>query len=138
MSNVSVEEKKAEALSRMKELGINGHTIRLFAEFDKINFSEPPSGAFFLTDDEDLERIRAFERQYNALVFIVIRNFTADGTMDSYLFVSDYPEEWPDDRRLLREGEATAYVYNHDAPYCSEIGSIGIAMNTAYCLRRIW
>ena len=138
MSNVSVEAKKVEALGRMKELGINSHTIRGFAEFDKISLSEPPSGAFFLIDDEDLERVRAFERQYNALVFIVIRDFTANGILDSYLFVSDYPEEWPDDRRLLREGEATAYVYNHDAPYCSEVGSIGIVLNNAFSLRRTW
>ena len=138
MSNVSVEAKKAEALGRMKELGINSQTIRRFAEFDKVSLSEPPLGAFLLIDDEDLERVRTFERQYNTLVFVVIRSFTVDGIMDSYLFVSDYPEEWPDDRKLLREGEATAYVYNHDAPYCSEVGSIGVMMNTEYCLLRIW
>lgn len=93
MSNVSVEAKKAEALSRMKELGIYSQTIRRFAELDKISISKPPFGAFFWIESEYLERVREFERQYNALVFVVIRSFTADGTMDSYLFVSDYPEE---------------------------------------------
>jgi hypothetical protein len=59
--------------------------------------------------------------------------------MDSYLFVSDYPEEWPDDRRLLREGEATACVYNHDALYyCLKVESIGIALNNAFSLRWTW
>ena len=87
---------------------------------------------------EILERVREFECKYNALVFVVIRSFTADDTMDSYLFVSDYPEEWPDDRRLLGEGETTAYVYNHDAPYWSEIGSIGIMQTIAAGLCRTW
>ena len=101
ISNVSVEAKKVEALCRIKELGINNYIIRGFSEFDKISLSEPPLGSFFLIDVEDLERVRTFERQYNALVFIIIRDFTANGIMDSYLFVSDYPEEWPDDRKLL-------------------------------------
>ena len=138
MSNVSMEAKKAEALGRMKELGINSHTIRGFAEFDKISLSEPLLGSFFLIDDEDLERVREFERRYDALVFIIIRSFTAVGTMDNYLFVSDYPEEWQDDRRLLLEGEATAYVYNHYVPYCSEIGRIGIQQTVEAGLCRTW
>ena len=138
MGSISVEAKKAEALSRMKELGIYSQTIRQFAELDKISISKPPFGAFFWIEAEDLERVREFERQYNALVFVVIRSFTAVGTLDSYLFVSNYPEEWPDERRLLKEGEATAYVYNHDAPYCSEVGSIGITLTVVAGLCRTW
>lgn len=138
MGNVSVEAKKAEALGRMKELGIYSRTIRQFAELDKISFSKPPLGAFFWIEGKDLERVREFERQFNALVFVVIRDFTANGIMDSYLFISDYPEEWPDDRRFLREGEATAYVYNHDAPDCSEVGSIGIMQTVAAGLCQTW
>ena len=38
----------------------------------------------------------------------------------------------------LKEGEATSYVCNHDTPYCSEIGSIGIALIHSAGLRRIW
>lgn len=138
MSNVSIEAKKAEALSRMKELGIYSQTIRQFAELNKISISEPPFGAFFWIEGEDLERVREFEHKYNVLVFVAIRSFTIDGIMDSYLFVSDYPEEWPYDRRLLKEGEATAYVYSHDAPYCSEVGSIGIMQTIAAGLCRTW
>ena len=138
MGSISVEAKKAEALSRMKELGIYSQTIRQFAELDKISISKPPFGAIFWIEAEDLERVREFERQYNALVFVVIRSFTAVGTLDSYLFVSNYPEEWPDERRLLKEGEATAYVYNHDAPYCSEVGSIGITLTVVAGLCRTW
>ena len=135
--NVSLEEKKAEAVSRMKELGIYNQTIRQFAELDKISISEPPFGAFFWIDGEDLERVRKFEQEYNALVFVAIRSYTVDGMMDSFLYVSDYPEEWEDDHQALKDGEAVAYVYNHDAPFCSEIGWISIRLTVAAGLRRI-
>ena len=135
--NVSLEDKKAEAVSRMKELGIYNQTIRQFAELDKISISEPPFGAFFWIDGEDLERARKFEQEYNAVVFVAIRSYTVDGIMDSFLYVSDYPEEWKDDRQALKDGEAVAYVYNHDAPFCSEIGWISIRLTVAAGLCRI-
>ena len=135
--NVSLEDKKAEAVSRMKELGIYNQTISQFAELDKISISEPPFGAFFWIDGEDLERVRKFEQEYNALVFVAIRSYTVDGIMDSFLYVSDYPEEWEDDRQALKDGEAVAYVCNHDAPFCSEIGWISIRLTVAAGLRRI-
>ena len=80
----------------------------------------------------------AFERSYNALVFAVIRTFTIDSMMDSYLFISDYLEEWPEDRILLKEGEATAYVFNYGAPCCSELGCIGIKRFSVSGLCRTW
>ncbi len=138
MCNISAEKKKAEALYRMKELGIFDQTIRQFDEDDKISPSEPPYSAFFWIEGEDLKRVRAFEREYNALVFVAIRSITPFGIMDSFLFVSDHPEEWADDRQALRDGEAIAYVYNHDMPDCSEIGFIGIAPTIAAGLRRTW
>ena len=82
--------------------------------------------------------VKAFELSYNVLVFAVIRTFTSNSMMDSYLFVSDYPEEWAEDRRLLSKGEATAYVYNYDMPYCSEVGSIGFKRFSGSGLCRTW
>ena len=136
--NISIEAKKVEAIFRMKELGVFDETIRQFEALNKISLSEPPFGALYWIEGEDLERVKKFEQEYNVLVFIIIRNFTASGVMDSYLFVSDYPEEWSDDRKLLREGETTAYVYNHAAPCCSEMGHIGIARTVTAGLRRTW
>ena len=136
--NISVEKKKAEALSRMNVLGIFEQTIEQFDKLGKVSISMPPVGAFFWAEGEDLERVRDFERQFNALVFLVIRSFTDVGVMDSFLFVSDYPEEWQDDRRLLKRGEVIAYVYNHSMPYCRDMGSIGVQLTCAAGLRRIW
>ena len=138
MNNIGMEEKKTEALGRMKMLGIFTPTIQQFNELGKISVSEPPFGAFYWIEGEDLGRVRKFEREYDALVYTVIRSFTDVGVMDSFLFVSDYLEEWKDDRELLKEGEALAYVYNHDMSDCSEIGHIGIERTVAAGLRWTW
>ena len=40
------------------------------------------------------------------------------------LYISDYEEDWEEDRELLKQKEALAYVYNYDMPDCSEAGYI--------------
>lgn len=136
--NISLEEKKVEALARMKQIGIFAETIKQFDKDGYISISEPPFGAYYWIEGEDLERIREFEKAHNALVFTAIRSFTSFGTMDCYLFVSDYPEEWKSDRRMLDDKEAIAYVYNRDDPDLSEMGSVGFALTIAGGLRRTW
>ncbi|MBQ9565838.1 MAG: hypothetical protein IJU98_09660 [Synergistaceae bacterium] len=136
--NVSVEEKKTEAIARMKEIGISSQTISQFEKHDKISVSEAPFGVFSWIKDEDLEQVREFEQLYDALVFVVIRDFSPLlGTMDSFLFVSDSPEEWEFERQILKKGQTIAYVYNHDVPEYSETGTIGIELTTAGGLRRV-
>lgn len=134
----SIETKKAEAISRMKRLGIFPETIAQFERDGYISISEPPVGAFYWAEGDDLKRIKEFEAEYNALVYVVIRSYTTIGMMDSYLYVSNYPEEWKNDRRLLDEKSPYAYVYNHDAPECSELGAIGIRRSIAAGLLREW
>lgn len=138
---ISIEEKKAEAIERMKALGIFPQTIKQFKDEGYISISEPPLGAFYWAEGEDLERIRQFEAEHDALVYVVIRCYFKElGKTDAYLFVSDYAEEWEVDRKNIREvGDGLlAYVYNHDAPECSEMGYIGIAPTDAAGLRRTW
>ena len=136
--NISKKEKKAEAVARMKALGIFPGTVRQFESADYVSISEPPFGAFYWAWGEDLKRIRDFEEQYNALVYMVVRCFTDIGEMDAYLYVSDYAEEWDLDRDNLKEMEPVAFVYNHDMPDCSEFGCIGIRLSAAAGLLRIW
>ena len=66
--NISMEEKKVEAIARMKKLGIFPQTIKQFEDEGYISISEPPFGAFYWAEGEDLERIRQFEAEHNALV----------------------------------------------------------------------
>lgn len=135
---VSTEEKKAEAIKRMKALKLYSEVIEQFERDGLVNISEPPFGAHFWLDDENKTRVAYFEKQYNALVFTGIRSFTSIGKMDSFFFVSDYKDEWPRDWEALTEQSALVWVYNHDMPDCSEIGSIGFEPTPAAGLCRIW
>ena len=133
--NISIEEKKAEAISRMKMLGIYPETIKQF-EAGHVSRSEPPFGAYYWVEGKELEALRKFEEEHDCLVYTVVRSYTSIGTMDSYLYVSDCKDDWELDRDDLKEGYAFTYTINHDAPDCSEFGTIGIKLNIAAGLTR--
>ena len=125
--NVTREEKKTEALARMKLWGIYAPIRKQFEKEDLVSESAPPLGACYWLDETQRKRVAEFEEKNNALVYHV-----------SYLYVSDYPEEWPMDREDLSAGQQLVYVFNHDMPDCSEFGSIGVALTPAAGLRRTW
>lgn len=128
--NISIEEKKAEAIRRMKMLGIFPETIKQF-EAGYVSRSEPPFGAYYWVEGEELEALRKFEEEHDCLVYTVVRSYTSIGLMDSYLFVGDDVEEWELDRDDLENGYAFTYTVNYDAPDCSEYGTIGIKLAAA-------
>lgn len=136
--NITKDEKKVEAIKRMKALGIFPQTIQQFECEDYISISEPPFGAFYWAGGEDLQRIRDFEEQSNGLVYLVVRSYTKIGRMDSYLFVSDYREEWEMEQEDLKNGEPLCYVCNLEIPEYSEYGCIGIERTVAAGLQRTW
>ena len=133
--NISIEEKKAEAIRRMKMLGIFPETIKQF-EAGYVSRSEPPFGAYYWVEGEELEALRKFEEEHDCLVYTVVRSYTSIGMMDSYLFVSDCKDDWDSDREDLGEGYAFSYTVNYDAPDCSEFGTIGIKLSVAAGLVR--
>ena len=132
------EQKKKEAIERMRLLTIFPQTIEQFEKDGKVSLSEPPLYAFYWANEEQERVIAEFEETHNALVYMGIRSRTTLGLMDTYFYVSDYPEEWEYDREMLKEKEQYAYVYNNDDPVLSEIGSIGFEYTHAGSLRRIW
>lgn len=133
--NISIEEKKAEAIRRMKMLGIFPETIKQF-EAGYVSRSEPPFGAYYWVEGEKLEALLKFEEEHDCLVYTVVRSYTSIGMMDSYLFVSDCKDDWDSDREDLEEGYAFSYTVNYDAPDCSEFGTIGIKLSVAAGLLR--
>lgn len=135
---VSVEAKKKEAIKRMKALGIFKETINQFAKDNLVSTSEPPFGAFYWVNPEQAEIIQDFEKNNNALVYLVVRAYTTFGIMDSFLFVSDYEDEWQLDNEDIEDGCVMSYTYNYTDPDCSEIGSIGVHRTAAAGLERIW
>lgn len=136
--------KKIEAIARMKKLGIHSSVIDAFRYKGIVYIHEPQLFMLFEPEQEDLERIRQFETEHNALVYLVIRSHTNYGTMDSMLYVSNFCKEWYMDWDGLADPahwRQEAYVYNHDSPEFSEIGVIGLAVDPEHVLRvphRIW
>ena len=135
---VSYARKRKEALIRMREIGLPTSTIQDFNEGYHIYVYDSNMSIILMSNQKTLERIEAFEHRYNALVYAVIRTHTTIGVLDSYLFVSDYLQEWPSDRQYLKDKETMAYVYNHDDPEFSEIGFIGFEINFDGRLIRTW
>lgn len=136
--NISIEEKKKEAIKRLKKLRVYEEVIEQFEKEGLINMSEPTFGACYWPTDNELAMIREFEQEHNAVVYHVIRSFMEFGTCDCYLFVSDYEEEWEQEVEYTKRGSAFVYVYNHDEPAFSEFGSVGIKLTPAGGLARTW
>lgn len=125
MCKVSRENKKAEAIKRMKALGLFNPCIKVFEKHDEVQLTEPNGGLYEFRDDAELnEKIKAFEEEHNALVYHVIHTYTQFGELYSFLFVSDYEEEWEMDNEDVKDGYAIAYVWNKSDDWCSEMGSI--------------
>ena len=132
------EEMKSEAIARMRQLHLYPETIRQFERENLISESAPPFGACFWLNEAQRERVRELETKYNILIYHVVHSFTTIGEMESYLYVSNHPEEWEDDRADLKEGTTVAYVYNCEDPLLSEFGPIGIRLTPAAGLERTW
>ena len=124
--NVSREIKKEEAIRRMKALDLYKPYIESFIKRDEIFMSELTGGVYeFSSNTELVNKVREFEDDHKALVYHVIRTVTVDGEIYSFLFVSDYPEEWGMDNADIADG--FAFVYGWDATgWCSEFSSIGV------------
>lgn len=119
------QKQKQEAIARMKLLKLHQNIIREFEQDDVINLSEN-GGILFWLDEKQTEYVRNFEKNYDAVVYHVIHEYTNIGEMLSFLYVSDDKYEWGYDRDDLKKGYALAYVKNPDDEECSEFGTIGI------------
>lgn len=127
MCKVSRENKKAEAIKRMKILGLFKPCIRAFEKYDEVQLTEPNGGLYEFGDNEELNaKIKEFEEEYNALVYHVIHTYTQFGELYNFLYVSDYEEEWEYDNDDVQVGYAVAYVWNKSDDWMSEIGGIAV------------
>lgn len=127
---IPLEKKKAEARRRLESLKADQSIVKYF-NVDMVLVSEPPLGVMTpLKFYKELSAsIAAFEKEHNCLVYHVIRSYTEIGTLDSYLYVSDYQEDWKFERPYFVSNNnytLACYVNNLSDEYCSEFGSIGI------------
>ena len=124
--NIPVEVKRVEAVRRLKALDIFPDAVSQFEKSGAVMVSEPPLGALYYLDDEQKKLVGDFEKEYHALVYLVVRSYTEFGKMDSFLYVSDCEEEWDLDFSDVREGYPFTYTHNYDCSEFSEFGSIGV------------
>lgn len=125
--NVSREIKKEEAIKRMKALHLFAPCTDAFKKRNEVQFTEITGGLYEFSGDEELtKQVKEFEEEYNALVYHVIHTYTAFGELYSFLYVSDYQEEWEMDNEDIKDNYAMAYVWNKTMPDCSEFGSIAV------------
>ena len=118
-------EKKAEALKRMRMLHLHDNVVREFEQEDKLNLSEHGGFLYWLNEDQK-EVVAQFEEKYNAVVYHVVHDYTEFGELLSLLYVSDESEEWEYDLEDVKDGYPYAYVKNLTDDWCSEFGRIGI------------
>lgn len=129
---ITMETKKAEAISRMKTLKLFAPCIKAFDQRNELQLTEPNGGLYEFSNDAELTaKVREFETEYNALVYHVIHSplNVCGEFMDMYnfLYVSDYSEEWEMDNEGIKENYAMVYVWNKTIPEFSEFGSIAVA-----------
>lgn len=135
---VSIEEKRAEAIKRMKVFGFFSDTVKLFEKNGTPLSSEPPWGAFYALNDQQKAAVHEFEEEYGGLVYSVIRSFHQElGVIDNLLYVSDEKDEWPWDWGDIENMCPCIYAVNYNTPEFSEFGSIGVKMGAGAGLIRI-
>lgn len=102
-----------------------------FFENNTVYYTEQ-NGALYWCNDlgggEKYEQlIKKFEEKHEGCkVYFVMHNYTEFGELLNLMYVSNYEEEWEQDRQDLLNGITFAYVYNLDDEWCSEFGTIGI------------
>lgn len=115
-----------EAVERMHLLGVMPSVVRKFKNHGIVMVSEPPFGGLYELDDEEKKMVSDIEERYGGLVYMVVRQPTEFGLCDSLLWVSQYEEEWEDERDCNKDGIVFTYTVNHDVDWCSEFGSISV------------
>lgn len=69
-------------------------------------------------------KIVEFEKEHNAVVYLVQLTHFTFGDCYSFLYVSEEQNEWEFDRDDLENNQAFVYVWNKSDDECSEFGSI--------------
>jgi len=132
-------EMKAEAIDRLKKIGVSKRIVDEFEKDGTLNYSERlnaamPAALFWLNGRGDLmERVREIEAHYDCMVYHAILTHLADGEMVDFLIVGKYKRDWPSERKDLNDGIAMSYCVS---PYAEEFGSIGISPAMGGMMRR--
>lgn len=116
----TLDEMKAEALLRMKEVIDYTDLINYFEETGLPQVYEPPYGASYILENDELEKVREIEDSRNIFVWGIIRCFMMynrqEVTVDCMLHVSQNKDEWEQEREDLRNGMPFVYTITKEFP----------------------
>lgn len=122
---MTINDKKQEAIKRMKMLELHHTCIEAFESKDEIWLSEGDGILFDLSQRPKLQQqIRKIEKDYNLFIYHGILTKTALGTLISLFYVPDDKDEWQLDYGDMKRNYACVYVLNLNDNICSEFGSI--------------
>ena len=127
--DVSLEEKKIEAIKRMNYLQLMPEAIEKYKNGEVL--TSEYFGILYDVNTETKKLIKEFEEKNEAMVYHVIKGTYDFGNgekmiMDSLLYISDEKEEWKYDRNDMKHGYIMSYVYNETYPDLSEFGTVGV------------
>lgn len=126
LNHIKREEKKMEALERMKLLKLNSQCIKAFEE-ENIVWESEGFGALYECNETERKIIKEFEESTGGLVYHMIHNVYKEiGECYSIFYVSKEESEWELDRYDIKAYYPFVYVKNITDEWCSEFGQIGI------------
>ena len=112
------EDMKAEALFRMKQVIRHEQIIKEFDKDDLPQLYEPPFGASYALENNELEAVRQIENIHNVLVWGVIRCYMKhnkqDVAVDCMLNVSNSRKDWEQERKDLFTGCPFVFTIMYD------------------------
>lgn len=123
-----------EACKRLDILVEQGlaHKVREhFALHKEVYMSECNYGGtiYPIKDKYLLDKIKAFEQQYNVLVYHCVNHHDFNlGEMLSMFYVSNHPKQWERERNDIQNRNPIVYVENLEFPELSEFGGIKYRM----------
>ena len=120
------QEQKAKAIEYMQKLDIYKPYIRGFEQNDRVCFFERFGGYWVDQEPEIHAKMKAVEETYNCTVYAITHEYTEFGEMWSFLYVSQYTEDWEYSLTDLEDGTyyVASYVWNKSDDFCSELGDI--------------
>lgn len=139
---MSRQDMKAEAIKRLKALGVSKVAVEEFernntvAIFYDYLFGARPRPM----DNGTIKRVKEFEEKHGVLVYYVIHS-KIKGTLCDYLlyeyflYVGGDKSRWEDEYYDTCQGFPDAFIYNIGNPELSEISSIGIRYHQGGLLR---
>ena len=117
----------AEAVERMKMLGLSAETISDFLKNGRPSFAME-NGKLSPLETSEKQQIQKMADSEGDLVYAVIRHDSVYGRkMTTYIMVNRYKCDWLLNRDLI-EGPnfVMAYVYDRDFPARSETGPVAV------------